>query len=272
MYDQNGRKRVVQKTQPAMGPFAIFVTVFIVILFIAASFCAGYYVGANFKVDLKKGSIEKQKSNKIDDSLVTDYKVTDPKVASLIDNLAKSTDSDCWSLEDFVNDRKITAAEISNTRAWTIAEMNNYHTSGFSEIKEKDAIKEVRKYLGQDYQFVPAQVKMELNPCLIYKYDSKLKAFLKVDESEECRTHICQAYSTVYKIVKATDINGNLDVTIKVLFAGKDSDVYYSDYNRTNAVGRGDTGAAFLIKGADYKFKFKLVENNYVFVSSEPVK
>ena len=150
--------------------------------------------------------------------------------------------------------------------------MNNYHTSGFSEIKEKDARAEVRKYLGKDYQFVPAQVKMELNPCLIYKYDSKIKAFLKVEESEACAEQICQTYRTTYKIVKATDINGNLDVTIKVLFAGRNSDVFYSDYNRTNAVGRGETGAAFLIKGADYKFKFKLVENNYVFVSSEPVK
>ena len=272
MYDQNGqRRRVVQKTKPAMSPFAVFVTVFVVILFIAASFVAGYYVGQHFNLDLKTGSIENKK-NKNDNNVITDYKLTDPKVANLIGNLAKSSDSDCWALEDFVNDRKITVEDIPNTRAWSVAEMNNYHTSGYSEVKEKDAVKEVKKYFGQEYQFVPSQVKRELNPCLRYEYNSKAKAFQKENELESCNATACSGYQTVYRMTKAIDVNGDLEINIKVLFAGKGTSTYYKDYARTLVATVGDNAENYLINGADYKFNFKLEGDKYVFVSSEPIK
>ena len=269
MYDQNGqRRRVVQKTQPAMGPFAIFVTVFIVIVFIAASFCAGYYVGSNYKLNIKNGSIEKA-TKASEDAVVTDYKLTDPQVANLLNNLAKGSGADCQAIEDFVNDRKITVDDVSNTRAFIVAEMNNYYTSGISSIPEKEYKKEVSKYFGKSYTFNPNLIQRDRKDCSRYEYNPDKKAFEKKDNGCD---KTCDSQRTVFKMIKATDYNGKLEIDVKVLFAGQGNGYYYRDYNRKDIVCDSSSVSSYILNGADYKFKFKIEDGKYVFVSSEPVK
>lgn len=270
MYDQQTgqRKRVVKKPTPAVSPVTTFVIVFIVILFVVASFAAGYYVGSNFKIDLKAGAIEKTDNKDKAESSVTNFKANDPRITTLIDKLTKHFGTDCWSIEDFANDRAITAVDVSNYRAFKIAENNNFYSSGRSSISVDEVNEEIRKYLGKEYRFEPTLVKYDETDCTQYQYNPDKKQFERIPNNTN---RICPYYEDSYKILKAIDVGGELEVYLKVLFGSKEG-YYYSDYARQNIVAAGSENlATFVALGQDYLFKFKNEDGNYVFVSSEPI-
>lgn len=261
-------RREYKKTTPALSPVATFAIVFVILLFLIGTFVAGYYVGSNFQIDLKSGAIEKTEKGKGEESLITNYKVNDPKIVNLIGNMVKGFGTDCFAIEDFANDRIITATEVSNTRAFAMAENNNYYSSARSTIPLDEVKEEIRKYLGAEYVFDPSGVQYDATKCTQYQYNAEKKQFERIPNSAN-RT--CPYYETVYKIVKAIDINGDLDIHVKVLF-GSTNGYYYSDYTRKNvAVIGNDALSSYVYAGSDYLFKFKQIDDKYIFISSEPI-
>lgn len=262
----NGRE--VKKTQAALSPVATFGIVFVVLLFLIGSFAAGYYVGNSFQIDLKSGTIEKTEKDKKEETTVVNYKINDPKIVSTIDTLTKSFGSDCWSVEDFANDRIITANDVSNTRAFAIVENNNYYSSGRTSIPADEVKDEIKKYLGPDYVFVPSSVQYDESKCTQYKYNAEKKQF---ERKANSANRLCPYYATLIKIIKAIEINDDLEIHVKVLFGSTDG-TYYEDYARKNLVTRNiNIASSIVYAGSDYLFKFKKSDGKYFFVSSEPI-
>ena len=272
-------KVVKKKQSPALSAFATFVTVFIVILFMIASFFAGYYAGSNKEFDIKLPSFDfnflKNKTSKKEDptskeAKVIEYNLNDTKVSNLIINLTKGVGTDCWAIEEFAKDKKVYAADITNQRAYTIAEANYFYSSGKSVISAEEYTSEVKKYLGSEYRFEPVLVEYNNATCPQYEYHADKKEFVR--HPNECNT-ICQGNRTVFKMVKAKDTDGILEVHAKVLFAAKDGGAYYSDYARTNFITDNTSDLNVQISnGSTYKFVFKNENDKYVFVSSELVE
>lgn len=254
-----GQNNVVEpKKKSSIG------VIILVIILMIGCLVGGYFLNESGILSGKKDTTKEDKKEPV----VTNYEVTDSKVAKLIDNLT-SGGFDCQVLKTYVNDHKVTVDDISSDRAFRIAEKEIFNS--LEESYTLDEISNiVKKYLGKDYKFNPKD-NMGKGECYSYYYDSTNKEFKK---QETACGGTCGPM-TSYKLVKAVDTDGELVLNAKVIFVTYDSenDGYYSDYNMTNRIGSyEDDLDSLFTKGSDYKFTFKLEDGNYVFVSSEPAK
>lgn len=200
--------------------------------------------------------------------IVTNYSVDDSKIVNLMDKLVNNPSallSDSYSgFELFSSNRLFTVNEIRNAAVYymvTRSEFTSPYRSSFS-LDEMNAA--VRKYFG-NYNFDPNDLGEA--SCSNWKFDSNANTF-----NSEGGCGASYPFSTSYKIVSASDKNGTLDINLKVVFYQRDSKKYYSDYDKTNEIGQEEDDLEDLYElGARYKFKFKLENGNYVFVSSEPI-
>ena len=194
------------------------------------------------------------------------YEITDQKISNLIDQLIIGNMS-CDTLEQFANDRKVVASDVSADRAYDIAVFNkNSNISGTISLEELTKI--IQKYLGKDYNFEVDKLRQTKGTCISHYYDSASKTVIPQETAcgGTCGPH------TSYKIVKAVDTDGVLEIDIKVLFVDKNITGFYSDYNKTQLVSGFNNNELEYEKGTTYKFIFKEEDGNYVFVSSEPVQ
>lgn len=272
----NENNNVVQPVQqPEIQPSApkkkspIGIIILVVVLMIGC-LVGGYFLNESgfFNKD-KENTEEKDKKDKKDDKepVVTVYDVTDEKVSKLISNLSRGLS--CGTVEEFVSSSKLEASSITNVRAYIIAS-NDYYREKKDTITLDEFTKTVKKYLGEDYNFDPNTLNLDDQYCPFYLYNSETKEFTKRQDiacGGECGP------STTYKIVKAVDTDGILKLDVKMVFGPKEGDKYYSDIERTNVIGTfGEDVEGMYEKGSNYQFTFKLVDDYYAFVSSEPVK
>ena len=261
----------VVKTTKKKSPVGLII---LVIILMCGCLVGGYFINESGVLSSKKETKEEEKEDKKDEKepVVTNYAVTDAKVAKLIDKLMVGTldlEFRCNTLEAYANNKKVEAKDISVLRAYRIAE-NDFFNSGKQSISLEEFTATVQKYLGKDYVFNPED-KLGLGKCMTYYYDASSKTF---NMQETACGGTCGPTSS-YKIVRAVDTDGVLELDTKVIFASLDEgkDGYYSDYQKTNKIGTfEDNRDSLYDKGSDYKFTFKLEDGNYVFVSSEPVK
>lgn len=235
--------------------------IILVIILMIGCLVGGYFLNESGILSGDKKDTEEQEEK---EPVVTNYEVTDAKVAKLIDNLDRGIlDDSCKTIELYANDKKVGVNDITTQKAYRIAE-TDYYNSGKDSISLDEFTKTVQKYLGKDYNFNPADG-MGKDKCMSYVYSAASKAFNK---QETACGGTCGP-RTNYKLVKAVDTDGTLVLSAKVIFAS--SDGFYSDYAKTNKIGSFEENNETLFsKGSDYKFTFKLEDGNYVFVSSEP--
>lgn len=252
------------------------IKIVVLIVLMVGCFTGGYFINDILKNDKSNENIEEQEETKDEQQeektpIVTNYEITDTKVANLIDNLLKGSFNygGCHGLEVFVNNNKVTTNDISNLAVYHIIEINEFYQKKDSFTLE-EMNNAVKKYFGKDYVFNPNNINYKGQSCPQYNYDNNTKTFNK--QQTACGG-TCGPTSS-YKLEKAVDTDGILELSIKVVFAstneGKDG--YYSDYQKTNKIGTfNDDQDNLYSKGANYKFTFQLEDGNYVYVSSEPV-
>lgn len=249
-------------------------SIILVIILMAACLVVGYFINDagifNFSEEKEVKQEEKEKKEEKKEPVVTNYAVTDEKVANLIKNIDVGALDNCNGFEDYANDKKVVANDITSQKAFRIAETAEFFNSGKQSITLDEFTKVVQKFLGKDYKFNPEDG-MGKGKCMSYFYDASTKTFNK---QETACGGTCGPI-TDYKMVKAVDTDGVLKIDVKVIFAlldeGKDG--YYSDYQKTNKIGTFEEPIDPIYnKGSDYQFTFKLEDGNYVFVSSELVK
>lgn len=244
--------------------------IILMVILMIGCLVGGYFLNESgiFSKDTKDTE-EKDKKDKEDekDPVVTVYDVTDEKVSKLIENLTRGFK--CGVVEEFISDKKVESSDISNIRAYIIAS-NDFYREKKETITLDEFNKVVKKYLGEDYKFDPSTLDLTGQYCPFYLYNNDTKEFTKRKDiacGGECGPH------TSSKIVKAVDTDGVLKLDVKIIFGPKEGDKYYSDIARTNVIGTfGEDVEGMYEKGADYQFTFKLVDDYYAFVSSEPAK
>lgn len=253
---ENGNVVVEPKKKSSIG-----LIILIVILMIGC-LIGGYFLNDSGIFGGKTEQEEKE------EPVVTNYEVTDAKVAKLIDNIMRNG-GDCQVLKVYANDHKVIASDITNEMAVRIAEREIFN-SGKESYTLDEITTIVQKYLGKDYRFNPKD-QLGKGQCFSYYYDAASKKFIK----QETACGWTCGPSSSYKLVKAVDTDGELVLTAKVIFVSSNQgkDGFYSDYTSTNKIGSYEDDIESLYsKGSDYVFTFKLEDGNYVFVSSEIAK
>ena len=250
------------------SPVGTIVIVIIIVLLMIACLIGGYLINEmNNKKDNDGDSvIELDDETKEQNEIV--YETTDETVSKLIEKYRSGFD--CSRLEVFANDKKVKASDISNDVAYEVAVFNKNDVFTKDTVTVEEVTKEVQKYFGKDYKFNPDSLKERKGTCISHYYDKENKQFAY---QETACGGTCGPRTT-YKLTKAIEKNGKLELTIKVLFASwdKGKEGYYSDYQKTNKIGTfEDYLESMFEKGSTYKFTFKNEDGNYVFVSSEPV-
>lgn len=247
--------------------------IIIVIILMLACLCGGYYLSASEIITVGKKKVNEnttaneEKVADVPEVKTTVYSSTDPKVANLIEKLIAGLG--CANIEEFTNNKKVESKDVSNERAfimaqWVFAEANK------EEVSLEEYTKEVHKLLGSDYKFNPeGEIKSD---CPSYEYDKENKKFVKTPGGcgGTCGNH------TTYRVTKAVDTDGVLDMEVKVLFTKNDVEGYFADYEKTKQLTQ-TFDISFpqdypFADGSTYKFTFKDVDGYYAFVSSEPVK
>ena len=250
------------------SPVGTILLVIIIILLMGACLIGGYLIH----------EMQDKKDNKGDNVTTVDdntkeptqkvYDVTDETVSNLIEKYRVGFD--CARLEVFTNDKKVTANDISNDVAYEVAVFNKNDVFTKDTVTVEEATKEVQKYFGKDYKFDPDSLKERKGTCISHYYDKANKQFV---HQETACGGTCGP-RTSYKLTKAVETDGVLELNTKVIFASWDkaTEGYYSDYQKTNKIGTFEEYNELIYdKGSTYKFTFKNEDGNYVFVSSEQV-
>lgn len=216
------------------------------------------------KSEPEAGDKEKKEEK---EPVVTVFEVDDAKISKLIDNLIVGFE--CNRLEVYTNDNKVSASDISNDIAYEVAVYNQDSNLSKDSVSTDEITKLVQKYFGKDYKFDPETLTDRKGQCISHYYDKASKQFAYQETAcgGTCGPH------TTYKIVKAVDTDGVLKLDVKVIFVDQNITNFYSDYAKTNIIGGFDNDVeSYFNQGSDYQFTFKNEDDNYAFVSAEPIK
>lgn len=250
-------------------------TIVILILSILLAICIGYIICDKFVLPDNKpkciqatdagNSEEKPETTPVEDT-TTDYYLEEAR--ALIQKISASS-TDINSIEVFANDKKVEAKNVPSQQAYNIVYFEFYMLD-LDTVSLNQMAKRIQKYLGEDYVFNPDEVDYNAT-CAGYNYDSSTKTY-------SIRKAVCGYESppgSSYRVIKAekNQTDYTLAVTTKVVFLGEDR-MFYSDYARTKYIDKTTDNIpdTFFDVGDTYQFNFKMVDNEYVFVSSELVK
>ncbi len=243
-------------------------TVIALLVFVIMILCigVGYLIGTNnnVKVDSKKDEPNISKKN-VKESKTIVYNTTDKIVTESMDKIL-DFGFQCNNIERYAINKKYIVSDIPNQIAYSMVEFKEFKNKNISTITLDEYTKAVQKYLGKDYNFNPDEIDFSGYYCNQYNYDKETKTFSSVETT--CGG-ICGPRTT-YQIIKAVEKDGQLDITVSVVFS--DGNKYYSDYEKQDVIVDHiyDTTPIPFEEGTKYIFKFKLEDGNYVFVSSEP--
>lgn len=195
----------------------------------------------------------------------------------------RSASLNCGVQKEYFKATKVTSSNIDNTLAYSTVSTYFFDNKGNISADEFDKV--VKMYFGKDYKYQHQDQKI----CTNHHYNATTNTYEYI---EPVCGGICGPHNIEYKITKAELVDDKMILNIKVLFPGNDTDrdsngyvKYYSDVNLTKPVsdlyyisGYGDKDAPItesdynLAKGGNYKFVMqKYDDNNYSFVSSEPI-
>ena len=265
---ENNNMEVNTKKKSSVG------IILLIVILIIGCLAGGYFLSESGILKGDKENTEKSNANEEKEivPVVTNYEVTDEKVANLINNLLKGGYSygGCSALETFTNDKKVEAKDLSDLVIYHIIEINGFYNQKDSfSLDEFNAV--AKKFFDSSYHFDPTAINYKGASCPQYNYDSGTQMFTK----QQTACGGACGPMTSYKLVKAVDTDGVLKLDAKVIFTNYGNTTgydYFSDYAKTNGIGKfNDDVNTLLDKGSNYQFTFKLVDGNYVYVSSEPI-
>lgn len=249
------------------GSFQSFLlTVVILILFVAFALY-GFATGIGY-------GVKKTKENKVKDTKVTENITFENVDVEDVINLYNSVQP-MWKCDSpYFIDKKYNVNDISNDMAYTIGFKNlGYNPDEFS-AEELDI--QIDAILGKGYKFIHKTYET----CPMYTYSNKKYKLTGDGCGGTCGP------SNVEKVIGASKTDKQLNVYVAVLFHKDVNDKieYYKDYKLTKKVtnykvdsNMSDVEAAEdsvenAKLGTTYKMVFNLEDDNYVFVSTEPMK
>lgn len=246
---------------------SVLLTLVVLILFVAFALY-GFATGVGY-------GVKKTKENKKTTTETSDYysfnNVDIEDVVNLYNNIQPM-----WHCDSpFFTDKKYSVNDIPNDMAYTIGFKNlSYDTMKEFTAEELDI--QIDALLGKEYKFTHKTYET----CPSYKYSNKKYKLIGDGCGGTCGP------GNVEKIIGASKNGNELDVYVAVLFH-KDVDdkiEYYKDFKLTKKVtnykvdsNMSDVEAAEesienAKLGTTYKMVFNLEDDNYVFVSAEPIK
>ena len=262
----------VSRRERVKSVFNNILTVLIVLLFVVSAFFGGYFLGGNYdfteyipKFSFNFGG---NKTEAKEETKSSSIEITDSAIVNLVPDLLRG--SECWTIEEFVTDKKIVANDIPSQRAYAVAENNSFYFAGKETITLQEMTEEIQKYFGTNYHFYPELVSYESTACPQYQYNEQERVFVRAQR--DCRG-TCPNNTTAYKVVKANTSKDTLTIVIKVLFGSKEGTNFYGDFNKTKLITNNPNEvSSALSQGAEYIFTFQKENGRYVFLSSEPSK
>lgn len=181
--------------------------------------------------------------------------------------------ANCGTIEVFAKNKVVYANDINSLYAANTVTMNlsDNVDERPDTISLEDFTKEVKKYYGENYNFNVESL-VNVQGLAYYKYvDGVFKKY------SNNWGGTCGPVSS-YRYSDAKKDGDNLEIYVYVVFNGLDDNglsdgSYYVDYTRTKRIENFNWSYDDdYRKGSLYKFTFKLENDNYVFVSSEPAK
>lgn len=242
-----------------------------------------YYMSSTYERNLKSQT-PKESSNK-KTSTIKNLDIYSDIVQNNYTRYFKSFD--CQDISDqYLNNKKVLANDIPNLTAYKIVAMSTYENK--NNISEEDWNKEIEKIFGKDYKYNPTSFDAS-GLCTSHIYNSETKQYDYRETACGCTTGP-NAFPLIYAS-KAEIKDDILTIYLKALFPGRKEQVtgeypkYYSDQERTKEVELefmyGENGKEYsepmyspsnVQKGGNYKITMKKYDdNNYYFVSSEPI-
>jgi hypothetical protein len=227
-------------------------------------YCGGYFIGTSLiPTQTKKVNPSSKRNQEIK------YEGKDKTLAHLMDRI--NIGLDCWSIETFTNDKKVTSADLSSEKIFEVVAFSHYYEKDATEFTLDDFKNTANHYFKEGYTFDPNAIDYVNSPkCFPYKYSASEEKYTKVDTA--CGG-TCGPNRTQYKIMNGIEKDNTLRVFVKVLFGSQAEDVkFYSDYARTKFVTDDyEKLDDYFDKGNEYLFIFEKVDGYYVFASSELV-
>ncbi len=247
--------------------------ILVVLLFVACAIMGAFIFVNKDKLTAKgntSSTVETDKKDTNDSKCkeVKTYDTTDEKIVKLVDSLTVMVGGNWKQFELFANDKKVVASDVDQLTAYHIAE-STFFKNNAQSITLEEFTKEIQKHLGKNYTFKPEEINYKGQSCPQYNYDASAKRFTKQETACGWTTGPVGIH---HLITKATESDGVLEINMRVVF-GDNSSKYYADYARTKLLQEYNGSSTELnYSGASkYKFIFKNEDDNYVFVSSEPV-
>ena len=191
------------------------------------------------------------------------YNQKETDESPLIEDLINGGDNNAL-INEFAKDKKVNAKDISNYRAYYIAENNKFYRPT-KPISLEEYTKEVKKQLGRDYIFKPETINFN-ESCHLYNYDKEKQIFIK--QYSNCDDDSKKLY--FYKPIKETRKGKILEIDIRVLFLDENTNNIYSDYDKKYIVGEYKGKYPYNL-GTMYRFTFEEQDGYYTFLSSEPL-
>ena len=250
--------------------FVLFVVACILIVCIGFG---GFFLGMNYEDGefFSKEDKSEEKTKKKKETKIENLNVTDSIVQTVFNriNLNDKCDS-----KIFISNKKITPTDVEDksiaSAVFAYFSRQNPN-SNLAESYTRDQVNDASKVLfGKSFSYPHGDV----NLCPHYTFDAENGIYKQ--EGAGCGG-TCSPFTIKTRIVRAQKVDDTLEIYVRALFP-KDGK-YYSDYDKTNELSLvvNYEGVPYdsdenYAKGDLYKFIFELEDDNYYFVSSEPVK
>lgn len=284
--EENRKEVVGGKQKKSKTALVVIITL---IIGLALGVAGSYYYFEVMNNDKTNVNAEEQNTKNKDEEENNTVKYENLDVLSDIvqnnfNKFMRSANYFCGAQKEYFKATKVTSSNIDNTLAYGTVSAYFFDNKGNISADEFD--KAVKMYFGKDYKY---QHQDFTKICTTHHYNATTNTYEYV---EPACGGTCGPYSIEYRITKAELVDDKMILNIKVLFPGNDTDKdsngyvkYYSDANLTKPVsdlyyssGYGDKDVPItesdhnLAKGGNYKFVMqKYDDNNYSFVSSEPI-
>ena len=252
------------KSVKKKGTFqSVLLTCVIILLFVAFALY-GFATGIGYGIGKVK------KSDKVITNSVYAFNNVDiEEVTKVYENIQPMLVCD----SPYFTDKKFTVDDIDNKMAFGIAYKNMAYNT-LEEFSADQLDNQIDVLLGKDYKFTHKTYDF----CPAYSYSNKIYKLVGDGCGGTCGPN------NIEKIVGASKNGNELDIYVAVLFikVKDDSFEYYKDYKLKEKVTNYSEDVDFRSVaddtienaklGTTYKMVFNLVDDNYIFVSSEPVK
>ncbi len=255
--------------------FKIFGIILLCLLMIGVGVGGCYYFfsfNTNTKEETKETKSSSKEESKENKNITKNLDTTEPIVVNNLSKFMSATDEYCGTQKIYFAQNKVTSLDISNSLAFRTVYIN--HQASQMSIEKSQIDSEIASYFGKDYKYTDDTYGV----CIGHKYNKETQKY-EYNPATGCGGS-CGA-SIKYLITKA-ELNGSImSIYVKAIFPGTNGGEnvpYYKDINLTQKIEDYDLyfnpdEVAKFKDAAKYKVILeKYDDNNYSFVSSEPVE